>query len=299
VTIENLGFVRWNLLALEDNLRLDQPDVAVTELGRVAAVGGSGVVDLTVEGLGPSVAQLPAIARATGLHLMVGCGFYIARTHPHWLVDSSIEAIADFLEHQLADGIGDTGIRPALVGLIGTSDPIGRSEERVLRGAARAAAAAGAAMNVRLDPAARHGLRVLSIIGSEGLSPERVVFGNVDEYLDPPYLRALADEGATLELCFGSDFYYRAGYKDPTDAERFGHLLPLLEAGYARRLVLGCSVWTKAHLRAYGGMGYDHLLRRIVPELIEAHSVDSATIDRMLVENPRRLLDRDEQRGRL
>jgi phosphotriesterase-related protein len=292
VTMENLGFVRWNLLALEDNLRLDDPELATRELAAVTAAGGSGVVDLTVIGLGQQVERLPAVARIAGVHLMVGCGFYIDKSHPAWLAELSVDALRERFERELAEGIGATGIRPALVGLIGTGSPITAAEERVLLAAAGAAARAGAAMNVRLDPSARLGPRVLDLAEREGLAPGRVIFGNVDEYLDTPYHRELADRGAILEFCFGSEAYYRAGYKDPTDAERFEHLVPLVEEGYADRIVLGCSTWTKAQLRHFGGFGYDHLLRRIVPELRHPHGVPDTELERMLVENPRRLLDR-------
>jgi phosphotriesterase-related protein len=297
VTIENLGFIRWNLLALEDNLRLDDPALVVRELEAVRALGGAGVVDLTVDGLGDRAEALPAMARASGLHVMTGCGFYIGKTHPDWLRELSVEAIAELLASQLRGGIRESGIRPALVGLIGTSDPIGETEERVLSGAARAAAAVGASLNVRLDPSARHGLHVLDVAEVEGLTPGRVIFGNVDEYLDPPYLLALAARGAVLELCFGSEAYYRDGYKDPTDADRLVHLARLLEEGLDGQIVLGCSVWTKAQLRAYGGMGYDHLLRRIVPELERTYGVPPATVRQLMVENPRRLLDRPDDDG--
>jgi phosphotriesterase-related protein len=292
VTTENLGFVRWNLLALEDNLVLDDPALAARELRAVAATGGSGVVDLTVVGLGQEVERLAEVSRAAGVHLMVGCGFYIGKTHPPWLADLSPAGLSEHFGRELSAGIGDTGIVPALVGLIGTSDPITRAEEGVLAAAAAAAAAAGAAMNVRLDPSARHAHRVLDLAEREGLPAARVIFGNVDEYLDPPYHRELGDRGAVLEFCFGSEFYYRRGYKDATDAERFEHLVSLLAEGYADRIVLGCSVWTKAQLRAFGGFGYDHVLRRIVPELTGPYGIPQAEIELMLVDNPRRLLDR-------
>mgnify|MGYP000952892197 CR=1 FL=1 len=86
--------------------------------------------------------------------------------------------------------------------------------------------------------------------------------------------------------------YYRDGYKDPTDAERLEALVELLGADeeVAARSVLGNSVWTKSQLRRYGGMGYDHMLRRIVPELMR-RGVGEPLIERMLVENPIRLLD--------
>ena len=73
--------------------------------------------------------------------------------------------------------------------------------------------------------------------------------------------------------------------------ERLDGLVAVLEAGLADRCVLGCSVWTKTQLRAYGGMGYDHLMRRIVPAL-EQRGVPADALDAMLVRNPARLLDR-------
>jgi phosphotriesterase-related protein len=43
----------------------------------------------------------------------------------------------------------------------------------------------------------------------------------------------------------------------------------------------------KAQLRRFGGYGYDHVLRHIVPSL-QRNGVPEATIQTLLVENPRR-----------
>src|SRR5262245_867567 len=59
VTIENLGFLRWNLLGLEDNLILDDAQLAVAELAPAVAAGQRGLVDLTVWGMTPQHARLP------------------------------------------------------------------------------------------------------------------------------------------------------------------------------------------------------------------------------------------------
>jgi phosphotriesterase-related protein len=59
----------------------------------------------------------------------------------------------------------------------------------------------------------------------------------------------------------------------------------------AGRCVLGCSTWTKTQLRAFGGCGYEHLLRNVVPALQEG-GVSDAAVEAMLVSNPARLLDR-------
>ena len=220
VTIENLGFVRWNLLALEDNLVLDDAALAVRELGLAAAEGQRAVVDLTAWGLGPQPARLPEIARATGMHVVAGCGVYLDRPHPPEVRGLGEEGLTELLRTALDDAIPGAGFRAGLLGLIGTSAPVTAAEHAALRAAGRAAAATRAAVTVRLDPAERRGHWVLDELGAVGCRPEQVIFGNADEFLDLAYLGSLADAGATLEVCFGNEAYYRNGYKDPTDAER-------------------------------------------------------------------------------
>jgi phosphotriesterase-related protein len=291
VTIENLGFLRWNLLGLEDNLVLDDAGLAVAELAHATAAGQSGLVDLTVWGLGPSPARLPAIARASGMHVMAGFGAYIEKTHPAFLLDLTGAEIEARMDEALTRALPGTDFRAALLGIVGTGSPIGAGEDRVLRAAGAAAGRTGAAVNVHLHPTGFLGLEVLDRLAAEGTPADRVVFDNVDKHADLGYLRELADAGATLEWCFGLEAYYRDGLKDATDAERLAGLEVLLAERRAGSIVLGHSIWVKTQLRAFGGMGYDHLLRRIVPELVR-RGVSAEDVERMLVENPRRLLDR-------
>jgi phosphotriesterase-related protein len=294
VTLENLGFVRWNLLALEDNLVIDDPQLVAGELAFATELGQRAVVDLSGWGLGAKPSALPQIARASGVHVVAGCGVYLDRPHPDWILALDADGMADRFVTALQDELEPgCGFRAGLIGIVGTSETITASELRVLSGAGAAAARTGAAVTVRLDPATREGLRVLALLDDAGCAAEQVVFGNVDEFLDLGYLRELAGSGATLEWCFGNEAYYRDGYKDPTDAERLAALVALLEEtpALAAQCVLGCSVWTKSQLRAYGGMGYDHLIRRIVPEL-ERRGIPRAAVDAMLVDNPARILAR-------
>jgi phosphotriesterase-related protein len=291
VTIENLGFLRWNLLALEDNLVLDDPALAVAELAGAVSLGQRTVVDLTSWGLGSRPAALPQIARGSGMHVVAGVGVYLDRPHPPWIAGLSDDALADRFVAALDDELEDAGFRAGILGIVGTSEPITASERRVLQATGAAAGRTGAAIVIRLDPSVQRGVEVLELLGAAGCPASQVIFGNVDEYVDLGYLRELAGAGATLEWCFGNEAYYRGGYKDPTDAERLDAIVEILAGDLDDRCVLGCSVWTKTQLRAYGGMGYDHLLRRIVPELLR-RGVPQPSIDRMLVANPARLLDR-------
>lgn len=292
---ENLGFVRWNMLALEDNLLLDDPELAAAEAARVKDAGGSGLVDLTLPGMGRRVEDVVAVARRTGLHVMVGCGWYVHDTHPPHVETATVDALAEEIVGELEVGIGATGVRAALIGEIGTSDPITARERKVLHAAGAAAARTGAAVNVHLDPhpAVRNAHASIEILLGEGVPADRIVISHMDERLDLDYHRAVAETGVVLEYdTWGSEFYWGEGLKDPTDQERMEHAAALIADGLGDRLTFGCDVWTKGHLRAYGGMGYDHLLRRIVPSLRAGFGVDDATLEQILVHTPRRLLDR-------
>jgi phosphotriesterase-related protein len=294
VSIENLGTVRWNVNAIPDNLIIDDVELVVSELAEMTMLGASAVVDLTINGLGPRVHDLVTISQRTGLHVLVGCGFYIHGSHPEWLETASVDEIEEFFRRELQAGIDGSGIVPALVGEIGTSHPVTDREAKVVRAAGRAAAHASAAVNIHLDPRGRHALEILEILVAEGVPADRVVFSHLDECLDWEYHEAIAKAGAILEYdAFGQEWYYSPDrYKDPSDEERCVFVERLVADGHAAQLVLACDVCMKSCLKAYGGMGCDHLFRRIVPYLLERFSVDEDDIEQMLVHTPRRLLDR-------
>ena len=87
----------------------------------------------------------------------------------------------------LDDGIGDTGIRPALIGEIGTNHPPTDNEWRVLRAAGRAGVETGAAVNVHLSWRGADGVEVLEALVAAGMPAERVILSHMDERLDRGY----------------------------------------------------------------------------------------------------------------
>ncbi|WP_320668958.1 phosphotriesterase family protein [Patulibacter defluvii] len=288
---ENLGFLRFNALALADNLVLDDPDLAARELARVAPLGQRTVVDPTVWGFGGPAAALPAVSRASGVQIVAGVGAYLGVTRPDWLRALDVDALTERFVGALRDRLPGCEHRAGVVGMIGTSHPPTAEDEVVLRAAATATTTTGSALIARTDPRFRAGPELVARLEREGVAPERVVLSNIDGYApDLAPLRELAATGATLKWCFGYEAPPRVGLTSATDAQRIDALVALLEEGHERQ-VLACGVWTKHALRAYGGPGYDHLALRIVPALRERGLDDDAVAD-LLVGQPRRLLDR-------
>jgi phosphotriesterase-related protein len=198
-------------------------------------------------------------------------------------------------ERALTKAVPGTDYRAGILGLMGTTGafttPGGEDERTSLTAAARAAAATGSAISVRLAADARNGVAVLEHVLAQGVAADKVVFTTVDEFLDLAYLRDIGQAGAILEMCFGNEGAHVGRIRNASDPQRVDALLALLETDPAIRWVLGHSTWTKGQLRRFGGHGLDHLNARVVPGLNHL-GVPEDVLHRMIVVEPARLLDR-------
>jgi phosphotriesterase-related protein len=288
---EVLGDLRWNWLGLADNLHLESADVAAEELSLAHDDGLRSVVEATSAGMGPDHARLPEISRRSGIQIVAAYGSYIDKTLPEAWRNMDEESLHSAFHHALTVRVPGTDYRAGLLGLMGTSASPLPTEERALRAAAHAASAAGAAVSVRLDAGSRRGPEVAETLMSEGMPAGRILFCNIDKILDPAYVREISDTGAVVEFAFGSEHYFADGARDATDGDRIRFLLDLLHDRPDAGVTLSTSVWTKGQLARHGGMGYGHVVRRIVP-VLERAGVSLDRVRRLLVDEPATLLDR-------
>jgi phosphotriesterase-related protein len=284
---------RWNPGVHPDNYRLTDADAAVEELAPLRVLGGGCVVDLTPPSLGRDVGRLAEISRRSRLHVVAGTGQYLAATHEGWVAEADEVEIARRLVAEARDGIGETGIRPGIFGEIGTSDPIRPAELRVLRAVAAASRETGLAISVHLHPWGHEGAAALDALLAAGADPGRVILGHASTAIDrPDELRALLDRGALLGFdLFGFDHSLLGpGRWPPSDRDVATLVARLVRDGHAPQLVLSGDVGVRTRLHRWGGWGYDHLLRHVVP-LLEELGVGGAELDTMLIANPARLLE--------
>lgn len=273
------------------NLHHEDPDLAAREAARFRAASGSSIVDLTTVGLAPQPALLREVARATGLNVVAGAGYYREKCLPADVLDRSVEELAAELEGWVVEGMYGTEVRAGILGELGTMSPIRPFEERQLRAAARVQRATGVAINVHPSIWAHEHLRIIDILEDAGADLTRVALSHCDQLIEPEWHAQIAERGVTLCFdTFGAEFTYDSdGSREPTDAERIECLVRLLDAGRASRLLLSHDVCSRLQLHHYGGPGYDHVPGTIVPRL-RAEGVSAADVDQMLVGNPRRLL---------
>jgi phosphotriesterase-related protein len=97
------------------------------------------VIELTCEGMGRDAATLKRLSTASGVDVVCATGFYYERFHPPFVRRSSTDELTGRLLDEINRGIEDTGVRPGVIGEVGSHGPeMSAAEERCFRAAARA-----------------------------------------------------------------------------------------------------------------------------------------------------------------
>jgi len=287
---EHTQIALWHIPSRWDYWQLtrDEP-VILEELARFKALGGTALVDVTPAGMQRDPDWLRGLATASGLHIVMGSGWYRTAYYPaEALIERrTVEDLADELVREATDGVGETGIRPGIIGEIGTDKPwISPAEERVHRAAGQASRRTGLAITTHavMSPV---GLAQLTLFEAEGADPARVVIGHADSYPNLAHYLEIVRRGANLEFDFlGMSFNAVEKHGEGRVVEL---LLELLSRGHADRILLSQDVCHDSQLKRYEGNGYVYLQEVFLPKL-RAAGVGDGDIETMTIANPRRLL---------
>ncbi|MBA3875333.1 MAG: phosphotriesterase-related protein [Anaerolinea sp.] len=291
---EHTAITLWQIPGRWDYWELTRDEPVITaELARFRDAGGSALVDVTLPGVGRDPAWLVRLARATGLQIVMGCGWYRGAYYPaETLVDRRpVDDLADELVREAEEGISVEGVgapvRPGIIGEIGTDKPwLSAQEERVHRAVARASRRTGLAITTHAVMS-DVGLAQLDVFEAEGADPGRVVIGHADSYPVLDHHLEIIRRGATIEFDFlGMSFTPQERHGEPRVIDL---VLELLSRGHADRLLLSQDVCHNQQLRRYEGNGYTYLQETFLPRL-RTRGVSDAEIDQLTVRNPRRIL---------
>lgn len=282
---------RWNPGASEVNYRFDDREAIMSDLVDAVSVGVRTIVDVTPIELGRSPKMLQRYSKDTGLNVVMGTGYYLEATHRQVLMRGREEdQTFDTILNETSEGVG--GVFPGIIGEIGTSDPPTSSELAVMRGAARAALATGLSLSVHLHPWGLNGHVVADVVEEIGLPPDRLILGHMNTAaLAPSHLVELLKRRVVLGFdLFGFDHSLLGlGRYPPNDDLVAGVVADLIERDFVGQITLSQDVGVRTRLRRYGGWGYAHLIRHVVP-LLREKGVAPADIEQMLVANTKRLL---------
>jgi predicted metal-dependent phosphotriesterase family hydrolase len=249
---EHFYIQQWEVPGHQSAWQLEDDDVFADEIAAFQAVGGTCIVDQTPACIGRKPNRLEALARRTGLAIVMGCGWYTEAYAPpeDRLERRSVAALADQLIGEIQDGVRETGIRPGIIGEFGPSVTwISPLEERIHRASARAARATGLPVGTH----ALHsevGLDELDLFEEEGLDPGRVAIGHCDSHPHLDYWLRIIERGAYVQI---DNLGTQMGRHEARLVELIRNLV---ERGHEGRILLSHDVGVVPELRYHGGRGF-------------------------------------------
>ncbi|MFF5498174.1 phosphotriesterase [Streptomyces aquilus] len=273
----------------------DQIDSAVAKLNAAAERGVDTIVDLTVLGQGRYLPRIKKVAERVALNIVVATGVYTYNDEPMYFafrgpgrVFEGPDPMVELFVRDITEGIGDTGVKAAVLKCATETEQLPEGVERVLRATAQAHRETGAPIQTHSNALVRNGLLQQKVFREEGVDLGRVVIGHSGDSDDLGYLRELLDAGSFLGMDrFGMEFIAPLEQRVETVAQ-------LVRLGYASQLVLShdCPCFldyltTDQRELVAPSWEYTHIHDDVLPALRKAE-VSDEDLRTMLVDNPRR-----------
>ena len=267
---------RWVAMPTTDEVQMTE------EIRLYKEAGGGAVVDCALEHIGRKPEALRRVSEATGVHIVMGVGFYREPYYPEFVDKWTTQRLAEYMIDEIENGWADTGVRPGVIGEIGIDKRwVQGVEERVIRAAARAHRATGLAVTTHTPP--HTALLFHEILREEGVPPDRIIFGHLDNTLEMDELERVAATGAYIQFdLIGIEWIN-------SDRRRAQFLAELIRRGHGDRLLVSQDMPARPRLKTNGGHGYQHLIDNFLP-MLRAEGVEEGDIDRITRTNPARVL---------
>jgi len=276
----------------------DRYSICVDRIQSLQALGFDSMLDPCPGDLGRDVELAARVAQKTGFQIICATGLYKESEggRPYWKFRANfgpqVEAMAESFVRELAEGIGDTGIRAGIIKVATGPGQITDYERTVLEAAAKASVETGAPITTHTDLGTM-GDAQQQILTDLGVPPHRIIVGHSCGTDDHDYHMKIARGGSYLGFDrFGIEMIF-------PDEKRVASLVKLIRAGAGDRVVVSHdSVWCwrgepipRAVLAGAGDI-FDptHFSRNIVPRLKDA-GIAEDEIDRLWIANPRRFFE--------
>lgn len=264
-------------------------DDAVSALSAAYEEGVRTIVDMTTMDLGRDVALAQEVSRKSKVNIVATTGhcLYI----PFVFASLSPDQLVPLFSQEIEEGVEGTSVKAGVV-KASSAGHVTKEEEIVLRAVARTHLRTGARISTHTWPPGRVGMEQLGVLEAEGVNLRHVYLGHCNEFVDLDYLFAILEKGAWV----GVDRF--PGRNAPDWRERVRTAKRLIDAGFANQLMLSndyivprsyASREQQEESKRVNPDGYCFVTRRVVPYLREL-GVGDATIDTILVDNPRRFL---------
>ena len=257
-------------------------DLMVEEVNATAQDGVSCIVNGGTKDLGQNVPRLRTLAERVDLHIVLAGGLWTQPRYPPEIAAQTEEQVADAFQRDAA------AERWGAIGEIGSSMTMHPDERKVLRASCTVHLRTGLPLFTHTPHQGCRSCPIeqLDIIESMDVDPRLVCLGHLSDITDDPTAethKTLARRGAFL----GFD---TVGHQlGQGDARKVQMVVACIDAGFEDHVLLSADFAAERELKVNAGAGYSSVLAIFVPKLRYA-GVPEATIQKILVDNPRRFL---------
>lgn len=304
---EKMGitFSHEHVVIEENYVTLNQPAFLLNDVEKISAeltglktLGCSTMVDTMPVNAGRNPIKSAAIARQTGIQLIVPTGIHLEQYYPasHWRYTYTEDQLSDLFIADIELGIDQfdyngpivnrTAHRAGLIKLATGDEPITRHQEKIFRAVVNAHLATGAPILTHTN-AGQHALAQTEYFAKLGANLQHIVLSHVDRNRDLDYHHALMQTGVSVE--YDSAFRWKTGTENWTYT-----LLKKLLPSYPEQITVGMDAAKNSYWRAYGGKpGLDFLLTTFVEELNQRDL--GHYFKAIFIENPARIFSFEQQ----
>jgi len=245
----------------------------------IKALRVTALVEATPLGVGRNIHAVRAVAEAADFPIVAATGAYREPFVPAELRALSQAALAEWMVRELTEGIEGTGVRAGFIKLCATDEGLTPLEERLLRAAAQASRATGAAIASHTKRGAV-ALRQVEILAEEGVEARRFIWVHAHCEPDVELQLRLARRGVFLE-------YDAIGQPGLADELFIGLLRRAWDAHCSARVLLSHDAGyyrpgePNAPIRGFG-----YLMQAFLPKLRQA-GFDETAIRTLVEDNPK------------
>jgi len=285
---ENLAAMRYHLTDYPDNVIQQDMDVALKELLWYKEAGGVTICDNGCYGLRCDPVMLKEASERSGVQIIRGTGAYQGVTLPEHIKKLDTDKLAELFIKEIKEGIGDTGIHCGFIGEIGINEGLPQRSVRSLEAAAIAQKETGAAITIHQPGLEHRADELFKIITDNGGNIEKTVMCHCDPFLpEPEYVDHIAKSGAYISFdFFGLEAVLGGTLWLPTDLDRINGIKKQIELGNLKHILMSHDTAYKCMLRQYGGFGYEHIKKHILPFML-SKGYEKEWIDIITTENPK------------
>ena len=293
ITIKNRFEVNYYQNKNQQNLILDEYETAIEELKIYKEFGGETIVELSTNGINPEPNKLSKISQETGVNIILGTGCYTEDYLDEKTLNSSVEDLRILMSQHLHDGFDGTNIRAGLIGELGCSWHLKETEKKTLHAALEIQDETGVTISIHPGRHRDSPQEIIKYLENFKVKPSKTIICHADRTLtNLEDILLILNKGYVLEWDFfgiETSNYWNGKFDLPTDYMRLDLIFELIKKGFENQITISHDICTKTRLSCYGGHGYSHINKHIVPLMLE-RGWSEKNIEQILVKNPANML---------